>query len=216
MNTLRPIDLATWRRRETFEHYRTAVPCSYSLTVDMDVTELNRALTRTGRKTYPAHIWVLATAVNRREEFRLALTDRGEAATWDVVHPAFTVFNPEQETFAALWSPYNPDFGSFHEAVVEKLRQGRAATQMFPESLPQNVFDISSLPWTSFTAFTLHISGAQDHLLPIFTLGRHREQDGQQLLPVSLQVHHAAADGFHSARLLADVEALVQDPAWIG
>ena len=74
---------------------------------------------------------------------------------------------------------------------------------------------MSSLPWTSFTGFTLNIDGGGRHLAPIFTLGRYVERDGRTLLPVALQIHHAAADGFHASRLLNELGALLNDPSWL-
>lgn len=34
------IDIASWPRREYFEHYMNAVPCTYSMTVRLDITNL--------------------------------------------------------------------------------------------------------------------------------------------------------------------------------
>lgn len=51
-----PVDLATWPRRAHFAHYRDRVPCTYSVTVELDVTEFRSALHAAGRKTYPAQI----------------------------------------------------------------------------------------------------------------------------------------------------------------
>ncbi|MET4157087.1 CatA-like O-acetyltransferase [Agromyces sp. PvR057] len=211
-----PIDVDTWNRRETFEHYRNRVPCTYAITVELDVTAFAEALRHSSRKTYPAQIWAIATVVNRYREFRMAVTDAGEPATWPVVHPAFTVFNPERETFAAVWTPYDEDFGRFHDRAADLLATASTATTMFPQGdLPPDAFDVSSLPWTSFTGFTLQIDGGSGHLLPIFTLGRHVERDGRTMLPLAVQIHHAAADGFHTSRLVRELEQLLADPRWV-
>ncbi len=127
-----PIDLETWTRRETFEYYREQVPCTYAITVEIDVTELLAALRRTGHKTYLAQIWAIANAVNRRPEFRMALTEAGAPATWPVVHPAFTAFNAARKTFAAVWSQYDTDFSAFHERTAPVLSDAASATTMFP------------------------------------------------------------------------------------
>ncbi len=74
---------------------------------------------------------------------------------------------------------------------------------------------MSSLPWASFTGFNLNIGNDWDHLAPIFTLGRYTERDGRVLLPLAVQVHHATADGFHSTRLVNEVQALFADPTWL-
>lgn len=34
------IDLQTWKRREYFEHYVSSIPCTYSLTVKLDITKI--------------------------------------------------------------------------------------------------------------------------------------------------------------------------------
>ncbi|MFG2868334.1 type A chloramphenicol O-acetyltransferase [Streptomyces sp. NPDC048338] len=210
------IDLDTWPRRQHFEHYRRLVPCTYSMTVELDVTAFAAALRASRRKSYLAQVWALATVVNRHDEFRMCLTASGDPAVWPVVHPAFTVLNAERETFACVWAPYDPDFGAFHDVAAPLLAEHGGATEFFPQgALPPNAFDVSSLPWASFTGFNLHIRDSWDHLAPIFTLGRYVERDGRVLLPLALQVHHAAADGFHSARLVNELQALVTDPSWL-
>ncbi|MGW1776067.1 type A chloramphenicol O-acetyltransferase [Streptomyces sp. NPDC002104] len=211
-----PIDLDTWPRRQHFEHYRRRVPCTYSMTVELDATAFAAALRASRRKTYPAQIWALSTVVNRHEEFRMCLTASGDPAVWPVVHPAFTIFNPERETFANVWAPHDPDFGAFHDAAAPLLAEHGRATEFFPQGEPPaNAFDVSSLPWASFTGFNLTIGDGWDHLAPIFTFGRYTERDGRTLLPLAVQVHHAAADGFHTARLVGEVQALFDDPAWV-
>ena len=186
------------------------------MTVELDVTAFTAALRASRRKSYIAQVWALATVVNRHDEFRMCLTASGDPAVWPVVHPAFTVLNAERETFACVWAPYDPDFGTFHDVAAPLLAEHGGATEFFPQgTLPPNTFDVSSLPWASFTGFNLNIRDAWDHLAPIFTLGRYAERDGRVLLPLALQVHHAAADGFHSARLVNELQDLVTDPTWL-
>ncbi len=217
MNQLRPVDTRSWPRREHFEHYRHRVPCTWAMTVDLDVTALTAALRTSARKSYVAHVWALATVVNRHDEFRMGLTPDGAPAVWDVLHPSFTVLNPERETFANVWTPFDPDFGRFHERAAELLAEHRSATTFFPQGgAPPDTFDVSSLPWTRFTGFTLQIAGGWDHLLPIFTLGRYERRGDRTVLPLALQVHHAAVDGFHAGRFVQELEELVAAPGWLG
>ncbi|MFX4292026.1 CatA-like O-acetyltransferase [Streptomyces bohaiensis] len=216
MDAPNPIDLAGWPRRQHFEHYRTAVPCTYAMTVELDATAFAAALRRSARRTYVAQVWALATVVNRHEEFRMCLTAEGAPAVRPVVHPAFTVFNPARETFACVWTPYDAEFGAFHERASALLTEHAGATEFFPQGPPPpDTFDVSSLPWASFTGFNLNVRDGFDHLAPIFTLGRYAERDGRTVLPLTVQVHHAAADGFHTARLVNEVQALLADPRWV-
>ena len=47
------IDRENWERREYFEHYFTSVPCTYSMTVQLDITHLRSS----GIRLYPAMLY---------------------------------------------------------------------------------------------------------------------------------------------------------------
>ncbi|WP_078287749.1 CatA-like O-acetyltransferase [Mycobacterium sp. D16R24] len=217
MATLEPVDVQQWPRGEWFAHYLNRCPTYYSITVDLDVTDLLRAIRASGRKTYPTQIWALATVVNRYPEFRMALDDQGNPGIWDTVDPAFTVFNPDRETFASISANYSTDFDAFHTEVVDLLAEHRHSSTLFPQGLPRprNVFDISSIPWTSFSSFTLTIAPGWEHLAPIFTVGKFHDRVGQTIMPLAVQIHHAAADGFHSGRLVEELREILATPDWV-
>ncbi|WP_313812149.1 CatA-like O-acetyltransferase [Glutamicibacter sp.] len=210
------IDLTAWPRAEHFQHFLKASPCTYSMTVEVDVTDLVYALHESRFKTYPTQIWVLATAVNRLPEARLTLLEDQVPAIWPLVHPVITIFNPATEGFCAVPAEYSHDFEQFHDRVVQLLDTHQHSTKFFPlGEPPANSFDISSIPWSSFTGFNLNIAKDQEHLAPIITLGKYVERAGRVYLPLALQVHHAAMDGFHSARLINDFTDLCADLSWL-
>lgn len=210
-----PIDLATWPRRTHFAHYRTTVPCTYALTVELDATEFVSAVRSAQRRTYISQIWAIAEVVNRHDEFRMTLTESGDPAVWSHTHPAFTVFNRARETFASVWAPFDRDFDAFHAQADEVIARFADAAELFPQGPPPpNSFDVSSLPWSHFTGFTLNVNG-WDHLAPIFTLGKYAQREGRILLPLAVQVHHAAADGFHTTRLVNEIQQLLSEPGWL-
>ena len=63
------------------------------------------------------------------------------------------------------------------------------------------------MPWASFRSLHLELPEANDYLLPIFTLGRYREENGRTLLPLAMQVHHGVTDGFHVGRFFNRLQA---------
>lgn len=72
------IDLEKWNRREYFNHYTNEVPCTYSLTVNIDITSLRATIKEMNKKIYPAQIYMIANAVNQHKEFRMATNPQGE------------------------------------------------------------------------------------------------------------------------------------------
>ena len=53
--------------------------------------------------------------------------------------------------------------------------------------------------------------GAGSDLAPLFTVGRFYLQDGRRLLPLAMQLHHAACDGYHAAMFLKDLQDWMDD-----
>lgn len=76
---------------------------------------------------------------------------------------------------------------------------------------PLNTFNISSLPWTSFTGFNLNLYTDGSYLPPIFTIGKFIEQDNKVLMPLSVQVHHSVCDGFHVGRFTNSLQELANN-----
>ena len=200
-----PVDLAAWPRREYFEHYVHRNPCTYSMTVRLDITNVKEK----GIRLYPALIYALATAVNRHEEFRCSIKD-GVLGCYERLEPSYTVFHRENETFSLLWTAYEPDFSAFLAAYEADLARfgGQMGFQGKP-NLPENTFDVSMIPWANFEGFNLNLQQCYDHLRPIFTLGRYEEREGRCTLPLAVQVHHGVCDGYHTCRLVREVQEIL-------
>ncbi len=211
-----PVDYARWPRRPWFEHYMHTSRCNYSLTWELDVTALVPRLKQRGQRFYPAMLYMLATVVNRHAEFRTALGPDGLPGVFSHMEVSYTLFRPESETFTVLWTAYNPDFAAFAEKFRrDAARWGGENAVLAKPEMPQNVFDVSSIPWITFTGFNLNLFSKGEHLLPIFTFGRYREQGEKILLPVSMQLHHAVCDAYHAARFAGEVQALAARPDWL-
>lgn len=201
------IDRNQWKREEFFQHYVSEVPCSYSMSVKMEIT----ALRRRGEKLYPAMLYAITTIVNRHEEFRTAFDAQGRLGVYDAMLPCYTVFRKETETFSNLWTEYTESYEAFCRAYEEDLEQyGDRQGLMGKPDVPPNNFPVSMVPWTSFEGFHLHLPKGNTYLLPIFTMGRYEERDGKWWLPLAIQVHHGVCDGFHVCRFLQELQELLQ------
>lgn len=199
------VDRAAWPRNEYFEHYFSNTPCTYSMTVKLDVTKIEEK----GLKYYPALLYALTTVVNRHEEFRTALDAEGQVGIFSEMLPCYTVFNKETETFSNLWTEYTPDYPTFCARYQEDLRlYGNKGGMMPKPNPPENTFPVSMLPWATFEGFNLNLQNGYRYLLPIFTLGRVFTENGRRLMPLAAQVHHGVCDGFHLCRFVREVQEL--------
>lgn len=131
------VDLENWPRRPYFEHDFHTLPCTYSMTADVDVTVLLPWLREKSMRFYPAVIFGLARAVN--------------------ADPAF----------CRVWEADMARFGTVPGPVARAPEPG------------QGIFNVSAVPWTSFTGFNLNLQKGYDYLPPIFTLGKYRTEHGR-------------------------------------
>ena len=120
------IDKNSWKRKEYFEHYFTAVPCTYSMTIKVDITQIKKK----GMKLYPTMLYYIATIVNRHSEFRTAINHEGVLGIYDEMIPCYTVFHEDTETFSDIWTTYMPDFDAFLMAYESDMRQYKSNHEM--------------------------------------------------------------------------------------
>lgn len=203
----RLIDLNTWNRKEYFSHYFENLPCTYSMTVKLDITMIKNS----GKKLYPTFLYGLATVVNRHEEFRTAMDEKGQIGIFSKMMPCYTIFHKDTEMFSNIWTEYSSNYAEFCKRYEEDIEHyGSNAGMMAKPNPPVNTFPVSMIPWTTFEGFNLNLQKGYGYLLPIFTFGKYYEENGKYYIPLSVQVHHAVCDGFHTCRFINELQELIQ------
>lgn len=200
------IDMNAWSRKDVFNHFIKDVKCVITLTADVDVTELLKICKKNGLNFYPVYIYLVSRAVNKRKELRMGYDDKGNVGYWEYVNPSYIVFHTEDEMFTNLSVEYVPDFYPFYNNIVcdiEKYKNIRGFDFGFPYP---NIFNVSCLPWISYKSFDLHVFDEGTYLAPVITWGKYEQADDKTIMSLTLQIHHAACDGFHVSRFFTDVQ----------
>lgn len=201
MSIFQPLDLSIWPRAATFGHYR-AHPCTFNVTAEVDVTALKAAPVPFA----PALIYAVCTAVNALPALRMTLQG-GQPGYWEYVLPAYTVFRPESQTFAVLWTELGDSCADFRTRFRADVQAHADSPEFYPGGRsPAYAVNISIAPWLGFTAFELTFAGEEEYLLPVFTAGQYRERAGRLWLPLSVKANHAACDGWHVAEFYREVQ----------
>lgn len=204
--TFEIIDKKHWPRMEYFEHYFLNIPCTYSMTVKLDITRIKEKK----QQLYPAMLYYITTVVNKHSEFRTAINENGELGVYDSMIPCYTIFHKDTETFSNLWTEYDSDFERFcsmYESDI--LKYGKEKRMMGKPDAPQNCFTVSMIPWAAFEGFNLNLQKGYNYLIPIFTMGRFYHDNEKTLLPLAIQVHHSICDGFHVCRFINELQELI-------
>ncbi len=202
----RIINKETWDRKEYFEHYFLGIPCTYSMTVKLDITKIKNS----NQKLYPTMLYYITKVVNRHSEFRTSFDVNGQLGIFNEMLPCYTVFNKDTETFSNIWTEYSEDYEVFCELYEKDIKEfGSAKGMMSKPNIPINIFPVSMIPWATFEGFNLNLQKGYNYLLPIFTMGKYYEEKNKYILPLAIQVHHAVCDGFHVCRFVNELQELI-------
>ena len=203
----RKLDLDHWSRAGHFAYYRRQIRCGYSMTVSLDVTDALHFSRVNHCRFYACMVYAATAVVNRMEAMKMMLCPDGSPGVWEEVHPNFTVFHQDDCTFSDLWCHYHPDFASFNREFQETVETyGSVHGVKGREEQPANFFCISCVPWVEFTGLQTYSAGGDPNLFPIITYGKYHEEHGRFLLPLTLTIAHAAADGYHTSQFFAKLQ----------
>lgn len=89
-----PIDLPSWSRSEIFYYFSKMAPTGYSLTADLEITQMRRILQAAGKKFFPAFLWLATKLLNQQPEFKIAEVN-GQLGFYNVLTPLYATFHDE-------------------------------------------------------------------------------------------------------------------------
>lgn len=201
------LNIDTWNRRNIYNHFITDVKCVISVTVAMDITELLKVCKNKGYRFYPVYIYIVSNVVNKHKEFRMGYDEDNNVGFFDSVSPSYIVFHKEDENFTRLVTTYTSDFKLFYKRVVNDMEKYKDKRGFEIDFSNVDTFDISCLPWSSYTSFDLHVFDSGTYLAPVITWGKYEQKENRFVMPLTLQIHHAVADGFHVSRFLKDIQS---------
>jgi chloramphenicol O-acetyltransferase type A len=120
------------------------------------------------------------------------------------------MFNEKEKNVTSIWLEYNDDFKKFYNSAIHDIEKYSGIKSMHAKGeIPPNFYDITSIPWVSFTNFQINMYEVDGTwLAPFVAIGRFFEQNGKILLPVHITVHHATCDGYHVGMFFKELQEL--------
>ena len=204
----KPVDLNTYYRRGVFRHFTQDCKCSTAITHRIDVTELIEFSRRTNTKFYLNFLYVLSKALNSREDYRLFWQYQTEQLfVYDQINPTQYIFHDDTETFTLAYTLYDPDYSVFYQRALSDMERAKATREYGLDAANHpNWFDASCIPWISYDSLTIELPDGYLYFNPIVNWGRYREENGRMMMPVSVRMNHAAADGYLIAKVFLLLE----------
>lgn len=206
-----PIDYDNWPRKPYFEYYHHKLKSKYTLSVKLEITQLCTMYKQKGYRFYPTFMYVIMRAINQNEAFR-TVYHNGQLGTWNYMVPSFTIFHQDDQSFSDLWSGYSNSFPTFHKIISQDIAiyKDVKGIRIRPNQ-PPNFIPISCIPWISFESVSHDSISDTDFMHTIVRFGKFYTDNNKTFIPISIYVNHAIADGFHSAKLLNDMQQIATD-----
>ena len=202
------IDRETYYRKGVYRHFTEDCKCSVSMTARIDVTDLAAYSERTGTRFYVNFLYLLSKVLNSRDDYKMDyLYNTDELICYDVINPCHYVFHEDTETCTTVHSFYYEDYQKFYENALRDLENAKAdrAYEYDAKKYP-NWFDASYISWLSYDSLDLELPDGYLYFPPIVNWGKYREENGRLVMPVTVRMNHAIADGF----LVANVFRLLE------
>lgn len=206
------VDMETYYRRGVFRHFSEDCKCSVSITNRVDVTALRQWSKRTDTRFYINFLYVLSHALNAREDYRLMWDWQNERLLcWDKINPTQYVFHADTETFTLAYTEYDPDYAVFYARALADLEAAQKTRDYGLDSEHHpNWFDASCVPWLHYDALHVELPDGNLYFSPIVNWGAYQEENGRLMMPVTVRLNHAAADGYQIARVFRLIEEAIR------
>ena len=192
-----PVDLATWNRAAQFQFFRTFERPHYATTVRMDVTRLMTEGRAKGLSPFRHAVWSIGVGLHAVPE--LCMRFKGETVThYDRLLLSATI-PLENGDFRYSYFPYDPDRTAFDAKCAEMIHALRQGSDLNAnDGSIEDVAYLSCLPWLDYTALDNAFPNAQD-CIPRISWGKIVPKGDGFDMAMTLQIHHALADGLHVA-----------------
>ncbi|MDO5127797.1 MAG: CatA-like O-acetyltransferase, family 3 [Eubacteriales bacterium] len=202
------IDMDTYYRKGVYRHFTEDCKCSTSMTARIDVTELVNESKKKGTKFYLNFLYILSKVLNSRDDYKMSyFWQTNELVCYDVIHPTQYIFHEDTETCTPVYTTYCEDYDTFYKNAVEDIERAKQTRDYGLDAANHpNWFDASYISWISYDSLNIELPDGYLYYLPIINWGKYRMEQGRYVMPVSVRLNHAIADGY----LVANVFRLLE------
>lgn len=207
------VDKEKYYRKGVYRHFSEDCKCSVSITTRIDVTELYRKSKATDTKFYLNFLYILCKVLNSREDYRMGyLWQTDTLVCYDKINPVQYVFHDDTETCSIAYSEYYEDYKTFYNKALEDLEKAKQTHKYGLDSANHpNWFDASYISWLSYYSLNIELPDGYLYFAPIINWGKFRKENERLMMPVTVRMNHAVADGYLIAKVFKLLEKEVSE-----
>ena len=209
--TIKTIDMSTWSRRDLYQLYGSLDYPYFNVCNNVDITGIyNYAIDRK-LAFFQVSVYALSAAANMIPEFRCRIR-RDKIVEHEKVHPSFTVLT-DDKLFGFCEVEYCDDFDRFYQEATLQMQKAKKSPNLSDKPGRDDYLFMSCIPWIAFTSISHPVHLSPPDSVPRISWGKYVLENNRVVMPVSVQVHHGLADGYHTGEFFNNFETIIDRPS---
>ena len=207
------INMNNYYRKGVFRHFSEDCKCSTSMTARIDVTQLVEYSKNQGTKFYINFLYILSKVLNSRDDYKMGyLWESNELICYDQINPTQYIFHEDTETCTPVYTMYYENYKTFYENALNDIQKAKSTREygLDVKNHP-NWFDASYISWLSYDSLNIELPDGYLFFAPIVNWGKYRIEGERYVMPVSVRLNHAVADGYLVAKVFMLLEKGITD-----
>lgn len=200
------INLETWDRKIFFEFFKKFDKPFWSMTTQVDVTELVKFCKQTKYSFYASMSYIVLASCNAVQNFRLRC-ENDKIYDYSQVNGQFTALTKSGNADIARRIHFNQDFDTFvNDFISLKLETEEQRIPPHPRELYDDVVFLSCTPWFRFSQLDPVLHYSLKDTIPRITWGKYELVNDRYVIDISLAIHHSFIDGYHVSLFLDEIQ----------
>lgn len=206
---MKEINIDTWERKTQYNFFKDFDDPFFNLVVNIDVGPLLDYCRKEKLSFFLASLHFSGQAVNAVQGMRLRIKDQ-KVFDFDEIHIGSTVFRPDS-TFSFAHFPYIADLHAFcRQSDIIAKKQIESGGMKDPPGMLDVIY-YSVVPWVHFLGLKHPRNSVKLDSIPRIVFGKYEKQNEKWLMPVSVEVNHSLADGYHVGQYFKEFQQRIDN-----
>ena len=190
------LNIHEWERKAHFNFFKTFEIPFFGVTFNVDVTQCYAMAKKNGQSFFISYLYAALKAANAVEAFKYRMVGANEVRVYNSIHASPTINRPDG-TFGFSYINYNENFEAFYTNALTEIDRVKSNAKLEPSKDDGDTIYFSALPWLQFTSLSHAVKIQQYDSVPRISFGKVFTENTKLLMPTSVHVNHALADGYH-------------------
>jgi chloramphenicol O-acetyltransferase type A len=204
------IDIENWARKKHYSFFKGLDYPHFNICANLTITPFYDFIKSNHLSFFKTFIYLTSKTANDIKEFRYRIR-KDLVVEHEITHPSFTVMT-SQEVFNFCTAPYIENLADFIKSTTTNIALAHTTVNLEDEPERDDLVYMTSIPWVSFTSITHPIHMNPTDSIPRIAWGKYFKEDENLKIPLSVQVHHALADGAHVGQYFTLIQDYLNRP----